>query len=490
VAAAWTFYCNEFLHAVFGVRLPEAICRDPISTHGATWLNLPAALVVGACTVVLVWGIRESAASNTGLVLLKLGVVLFVILVGAAFVTPANWTDIPAEARKHPAQLAIPKAAAAAAEAEAERSPPAGVDGVARVKWQEERADALRRQALALYYAGKAAEHTTSAYWAETLEQHRTDLPRTEADAAAARDVLARAEAKVPDIALERWGMIAQLGIDKSLERVDDATRSNFMPYGFSGIMLGASLVFFAFIGFDSISTHSEEAIRPQRDVPFGILASLVVCTVLYIAVSAVITGMIPYPQIDTEAAIAAAFTREGERTGSALLRASAGLISAGALAGMTSVLLISFLSQARVFLAMARDGLLPHAIFGKVHDKYRTPHVSTIFMGAVMAAVAAFTPIEDLEKMVNIGTLFAFVVVCAAVLILRIKRPDAPRPFRTPLVYVVAPLGILVNVALMLFLPVQTWGRLVIWLAIGLAFYFCFGYRYSALRHRNGAEA
>jgi APA family basic amino acid/polyamine antiporter len=140
-------------------------------------------------------------------------------------------------------------------------------------------------------------------------------------------------------------------------------------------------------------------------------------------------------------------------------------------------------LSQARIFLAMARDGLLPHAVFGKVHDKFRTPHVSTIFMGVAMSLVAAFTPIEDLEKMVNIGTLFAFVVVCAAVLILRIKRPDAHRPFRTPFVYVVAPLGILVNLTLMLFLPLETWGRLLIWLFVGLVIYFAFGYRHSVLR-------
>src|SRR5262249_39048014 len=147
----------------------------------------------------------------------------------------------------------------------------------------------------------------------------------------------------------------------------------------------------------------------------------------------------------------------------SGMLKAAAALIAIGGLAGMTSVLLITFLSQARVFLAMARDGFMPRGIFGAVHEKFKTPHISTMGTGAIMAAVGAFTPIQDLEKMVNIGTLFAFVVVCGAVLMLRIKRPDAHRPFRCPALYVVAPLGILVNVTMMLFLPVETWLRLVI---------------------------
>ncbi len=251
--------------------------------------------------------------------------------------------------------------------------------------------------------------------------------------------------------------------------------------------MLGAAIVFFAFIGFDSISTHSEEAIKPQRDVPIGILASLVICSLLYIGVAAVITGMVPYPDIDTDAAVASAFSDQAEQGGGRVLNAAAGLIAAGALAGMTSVLLITFLSQARIFLAMARDGLLPHNVFGAVHARFRTPHISTIFTGALMCVVAAFTPILVLEDMVNIGTLFAFVVVCAAVLILRIKRPEAHRPFRCPLVYIVAPLGIGINLVLMLFLSVETWVRLVVWLVVGLILYFTFGYRHSVLRQRSG---
>src|SRR5205814_2298836 len=175
---------------------------------------------------------------------------------------------------------------------------------------------------------------------------------------------------------------------------------------------------------------------------------------------------------------------------GNTLLRASAGLIAAGGLAGMTSVLLITFLSQARIFLAMARDRLLPPGVFGTVHPKFKTPHVSTMLTGAVITVVAAFTPIGVLEEMVNIGTLLAFVIVCGAVLLLRIRRPDAHRPFRCPAVFLVAPLGILVNVTMMLFLPVETWLRLVIWLVIGLVIYFTYGYWHSALRKHVEAKA
>jgi APA family basic amino acid/polyamine antiporter len=246
--------------------------------------------------------------------------------------------------------------------------------------------------------------------------------------------------------------------------------------------MLGAAIVFFAFIGFDSISTHSEEAVNPQRDVPFAILTSLAICTVLYVLVSAVITGMEPYPEIHRKAAISEAFKTAAEHHNSGLLKLSSLLIATGALAGMTSVLLVTFLSQARIFLAMARDRLLPPSIFGVVHPKYQTPHISTALTGIVICLAAALTPIDTLEAMVNIGTLFAFTIVCITVLILRRTNPALARPFRCPLVYVVAPLGVVVNLAMMLFLPVETWIRLVLWMAIGLAFYFLYGYRNSTL--------
>jgi APA family basic amino acid/polyamine antiporter len=253
--------------------------------------------------------------------------------------------------------------------------------------------------------------------------------------------------------------------------------------------MVAAAAVFFAYIGFDSISTHAEEARLPQRDVPFGILASLAICTLLYFGVSAVITGMEPYPQIDRHAAIAAAFRKLAVQEQSIWLRLSAFLIATGALAGMTSVLLITFLSQARIFLAMARDGLLPQSIFGAIHPRFRTPHVSTILTGVLMTVVTAFTPIGVLFEMVNIGTLLAFAIVCASVWLLRMKRPDAERPFRCPFVHVLAPLGVVVNVIMMLFLPWQTWVRLVGWLAIGLVIYFCYGWRHSLLGRRLATE-
>jgi APA family basic amino acid/polyamine antiporter len=290
----------------------------------------------------------------------------------------------------------------------------------------------------------------------------------------------------LPADPVRKWGMLGLLGLDRSLLALDDHVRSPFAPYGVSGIMLGASIVFFSYIGFDSISTHAEEAKKPQRDLPVGILTSLVLCTVLYVAVAAILTGMVPYPRIDERAGVAAAFADLAARQGGLGLRVLAVLIAAGALAGITSVLLVTFLSQARIFLAMARDGLLPRGAFGTVHPRFRTPHVSTILTGVVVAAAAGFTPIADLQNLVNIGTLTAFLLVCAAVLVLRRKRPDAPRPFRCPAVHFVAPLGIAVNLLMMLFLPWQTWLRLGVWLALGLAVYFTYGHRHSLLRRRE----
>jgi APA family basic amino acid/polyamine antiporter len=248
--------------------------------------------------------------------------------------------------------------------------------------------------------------------------------------------------------------------------------------------MFGASIVFFAFIGFDSISAYAEETKRPQRDIPLSTLGSLFVCTALYVAVSAVITGMQPYPQIDTEAAIAAAFTERAEAIQSHFLRFSSALIALGALAGMTSVILITFLGQTRIFLAMARDGLLPQQVFSYVHPKYRTPSRSTLLTGVLVALVAAFTPITKLEEMVNIGTLLAFAIVCAAVLVLRSKDPATTRGFRVPWVNIVAPCGVLVNVILMLFLPVSSWCRLLIWMLIGVLIYVGYGSQHSGMRH------
>jgi APA family basic amino acid/polyamine antiporter len=487
VAAAWSKYLNEFLRVCFGESwvIPDYLCHDPFSTPGA-WFNLPAVVILALVTAVLVIGIRESAASNTALVLVKVGVVLFVIVVGAGFVNRSNWTDIPVEARRQPQEAAIPSIAHEYVH---------DVEKMPNTAAAHQRVNRLAAQALATFRLGRIpivrdaaqSQGTLSSNLVERLTRHeatyRRDLPTSEADRLAVARIIEMANEQAPKRAQAKWGMLAYLGIDRLLGSIDNSVRSNYFPYGLSGMMLGASLVFFAFIGFDSISTHSEEAIRPQRDVPIGILASLFGCTLLYVLVSAVITGIVPYPEIDEDAAIASAFRQLSESEGNnPMLRAAAGLIAAGGLAGMTSVLLITFLSQARVFLAMARDRLLPPSVFGTVHAKYQTPHISTILTGVVISIVAAFTPILVLEEMVNIGTLFAFVVVCASVLILRIKRPEAKRPFRCPAVFVVAPLGIVVNVTMMMFLPVDTWLRLVVWLGIGMVVYFGYGYWHSSL--------
>jgi APA family basic amino acid/polyamine antiporter len=242
------------------------------------------------------------------------------------------------------------------------------------------------------------------------------------------------------------------------------------------GVLAGAAIVFFAYIGFDSVSTHAEEARNPSRDVPIGIIASLILCTVLYIAVAGVLTGMVPYDQIHIDAPVSDAFRQAG-------LPWAQLLISIGAVAGITSVLLVMMLSQPRVFLAMARDGLLPPSFFGAVHERFRTPWKSTILTGVFVAVMAAFLPLRILAELVNIGTLLAFVIVCAAVLIMRKTHPEAERPFRVPFAPVVSVLGIFCCLLLMFSLPAENWMRLAVWLAIGLLIYFGYGRRHSFLR-------
>lgn len=268
-----------------------------------------------------------------------------------------------------------------------------------------------------------------------------------------------------------------------------------FAPFGYTGIsffgktlfgqeglggapvgMLAASAtIFFAYIGFDSISTHAEEAKNPKRDVPIGIITSLVLCTVLYIAVAAIITGMVPYDKINIDAPISNAFAQVG-------LPWAQLLISFGALSGITSVLLVMMLSQPRIFLAMARDGLVPPSIFGAVHEKFRTPWKSTILTGIFVAILGGFLPLRILAELVNIGTLFAFVIVCAAVLIMRKTHPNAERPFRAPFVPLVPILGIATCLLLMFSLPEENWLRLFIWLALGALIYVFYGRKHSVM--------
>jgi amino acid transporter len=609
VGAHWTKYFNELTAVLFnGWRVPDYLSNDPFSYPGA-WCNLPAMIVLLVITAVLVKGIKESAHSNTALVLLKIGVVLFVIAVGAGYVSSANWFDVPKEERRQVEEDIIPDKVKKYVTNVEEMRDQARIDRMRALKVMataQLRLDRLPEVRKAYEDQGKLDEARKKSL-DDREEVLKTLTPSNAKDVEAVKVILDKAREGREDKITEKWGILAFLGLNKTLSKVDDSTRTNFFPYGFSGVMVGAALVFFAFIGFDSISTHSEEAIKPARDVPIGIIASLIVCTVLYIAVSAIITGMQPYPDVDVEAAVASAFREKGKEVDSKLLHASAGLIAAGGLAGMTSVILITLLSQARIFLAMARDGLLPRSVFEAVHKKYRTPWRSTILTGGVIAVVAAFTPILVLEEMVNIGTLFAFVVVCAAVLILRYKNPTlykvtdetladrrAPRyqitdeslkklgdrvpagvlkalrewrgvsprgeqaflialdeemkpyqdailesalvvpipegvltkleglkgqgpvtkmefvnrleetltpeelqkhdaellgrigtphrPFRTPLVSVVAPAGIAINLVMMLFLSVDSWLRLLIWMGLGLAIYFAYGYRHSTL--------
>jgi basic amino acid/polyamine antiporter, APA family len=364
VAVGWSGYFVKLCHSLFGLEFPlwavtdsktaanlVATGGDALMGYSSTALpmiaghpfalNLPAFLIVVAVTILLIYGIRESARANTVVVIIKLAVVVFFIAFGAFMVHPPNWTP--------------------------------------------------------------------------------------------------------------------------------------FLPNGFSGIMSGAAIVFFAFIGFDAVSTTAEETKNPQRDLPIGMIASLAICTLLYVLMSGVLTGIKKYTiYLGDSAAVATAFAGRPW---------AVALVSAGALAGMTSVLLVFQLGQPRIFMAMARDGLLPK-YFARLHPRYRTPYITTIWTGLVVGGVALFTDIGSLADLTNIGTLFAFSLVCIGVIILRRTDPNRRRPFRVPLVPLLPILGVLMCTALMLSLPILTWIRFFIWLALGVLIYFFYGRSHSRLQH------
>jgi APA family basic amino acid/polyamine antiporter len=368
VAHGWSHYFQNFI-GQFGVSLPNALRSAPFDYDPAAGelvltgrvLDLPAVVVAGLVTVVLVKGVKESATFNNLMVMLKLAIVLFVIVAGIPHINPDNW---------------IPFA-------------PYGYTGIS-------------------LFGHTIAGQTGNGG--------------------------------------EPLGMIA-----------------------------GAATIFFAYIGFDSVSTHAEEAKNPQRDVPIGIIASLLICTLLYIAVAAVITGMVRYDKIDIDAPIPSAFASVG-------MPWAQFLISLGAVAGITSVLLVLMLSQPRVLLAMARDGLVPRSFFSAIHPRFRTPWKSTILTGAFVGLMGGFLPLRVLAELVNIGTLLAFVIVCIAVLVLRKVDPAAKRPFRCPWVPFVPISGILLCALLMFSLPAENWWRLLIWLALGLIIYIGYGRHHSVM--------
>ena len=256
-----------------------------------------------------------------------------------------------------------------------------------------------------------------------------------------------------------------------------------FGSFGWSGILRGAGIIFFAYIGFDAVSTASQEARNPGRDIPIGILASLAICTIIYIAVGLVMTGLVPYAKLNVASPIAVAV----EATGLTWL---APIINIGALCGLSSVILVNMLAQSRIFYSMSRDGLLP-PLFARLHPRFRTPHVTTAITGVVVAIASGLFPITVLGLLVSMGTLLAFAIVCTGVLILRKMAPDTPRPFKTPGMPWVPVVGTVICIYLMTGLPLPTWIRLFVWLAVGLTIYFSYGrFRAASVRDQAIADA
>lgn len=264
--------------------------------------------------------------------------------------------------------------------------------------------------------------------------------------------------------------------IPTEVPEIVDGIATGKMNFGFGGVLTAATIVFFAYIGFDAVSTQAGEAINPKKDVPFAIIASLIICTVLYILVSLVLTGMVPFSLLDKAAPVASAFSEKG-------LTWAVFIITLAATAGLTSVMLVMMLGQTRIFLGMAKDGLLP-AFFKSIHQEYKTPYKSTILVGGIISIVAALTPIDKVSEMCSMGTLLAFAMVCVAVMMLRYKKPELERPYRAPFVYVVGTLGVSFNLFLMYFVRKDTWIAFIVWGVIGIAVYFLYSRKRSNLNN------
>lgn len=275
-------------------------------------------------------------------------------------------------------------------------------------------------------------------------------------------------------IVFVKLGVIA-LFIAIAAFHINPANWHPFLPFGWPGVLHGAALIFFAYIGFDAVSTASEEAINPQRDLPIGIIASLIVCTLAYMLVAGLLTGIVHYPLLAVSSPVSQALLSLG-------FHFAAGIVAVGAIAGLTTVILVMYYGFTRVFLAMTRDGLLP-APLAKINPKTKTPVRIIVMIGIVMALVAGLIPMQNVAELVNIGTLAAFATVCIGVVILRITKPDMPRPFKTPFSPLIPSLGALSAIGLMFALPAVTWWRFLIWTIIGVVIYFTYSHRHSILK-------
>jgi basic amino acid/polyamine antiporter, APA family len=264
--------------------------------------------------------------------------------------------------------------------------------------------------------------------------------------------------------------------IPTEVPEIVDGVATGKVNFGFGGVLTAATIVFFAYIGFDAVSTQAGEAINPKKDVPFAIIASLIICTILYILVSLVLTGMVPYSLLDKAAPVASAFSEKG-------LTWAVFIITLAATAGLTSVMLVMMLGQTRIFLGMSKDGLLP-PFFKAIHADFKTPYKSTILVGTIISVVAAFTPIDKVSEMCSMGTLLAFAMVCVAVMMLRYKKPELERPYRAPFVYLVGTLGVSFNLFLMYFVRKDTWIAFIVWGIIGTAVYFLYSRKRSNLHN------